>query len=86
VNVLFYGDVLNYTNGEKSRDINDCSDIQSLAEKLGGYYGERFFSYLFGNETCFFLVNGKGIMLTGGLKTKLKPEDKIEILPFVHAG
>ena len=84
--VLFYGNVLDYTNGEKTHEIDDCSNVRSLAGKLGDHYGGRFKEFLLGDETCFFLVNGKGLMMTGGLDTLLNPDDKIEVLPFVEAG
>jgi len=84
--VLFYGNLLNYTNGEKSFDVIDCSNIRELINKLGEHFGEHLKKYLLGDETCFFLVNGTGLMMTGGLDTKLQPGDKIEVLPFADAG
>ena len=84
--VLFYGHVLEYTNNEKFCEIKDCLTISGLADELGKYYSERFKQFLLGEETCFFLVNGQGIMMTGGLNTKLHPNDKIEVLPFAEAG
>jgi len=84
--VLFYGNVLDYTNGSKSYEVKDSSNVRELADELAGHYGERLKEFLLGEETCFFLVNGKGIMMTGGMETKLKAGDKIEILPFADAG
>ena len=88
--VLFYGSVREHTNGDKSYEFPDTSEsclcIRDLIGKLGGYYGAAFRDFLLGSETCFLLVNGKGIMMTGGLDTKLLPGDKIELLPFVQAG
>ena len=84
--ILFYGNVLDCTNGEKSFEAIDCVNLHELVDKLGGHYGERFKEFLLGEKTCFFLVNGKGIMMTGGLNTKLNPQDKIEVLPFADAG
>jgi len=86
VKVLFYGAVLQYTNGENFFELNDCSTVRDLVSKLGGHFGERFRIFLLGDETCFFLINGKGLMMTGGLDTKLYPDDKIEVLPFAEAG
>jgi molybdopterin converting factor small subunit len=83
--VLFYGAVLTYTNGEKSFD-TACSSVRDLIERLGVRYGERSRQFLLGEGTCFFLVNGKGLMASGGLDAKLKPDDRIEVLPFVDAG
>ena len=91
MNVLFYGNVLDYTRGEKSFELENCSEtlvsnILELVDELGRHYGEKLKEFLLGEETCFFLVNGKGIMMTGGLDTKLCPCDKIEVLPFADAG
>jgi len=84
--VLFYGNVLEYTYGEKSYESADCSNVDELIGRLSGYYGEPFKEFLLGDETCFFLVNGKGLLMTGGFQTKLNPDDKIEVLPFAEAG
>jgi len=84
--VFFYGNVLKFTNEEKLYNAENCSSIQELAVVLGCKYGELFKDFLFGEENCFFLVNGKPLMNTGGLDTKLHPDDKIEILPFADAG
>jgi molybdopterin converting factor small subunit len=84
--VLFYGAVLEYTNGEKSLEFDGCSNVRELINELGGHYGLRFREFLLGEETCFFLINGKGLMMTGGLNTSLGSDDKIEVLPFADAG
>jgi molybdopterin converting factor small subunit len=84
--VLFYGSVLEYTNEDKSIEFADCSNVRELINKLGSRYGERFKNFLLGEETCFFLINGTGLMMTGGLETGLQHGDKIEVLPFVGAG
>ena len=89
--VLFYGNVLDYTRGEKSFEVykspeNSVSNVRELVDELGNYYGEGLKEFILGEENCFFLVNGKGLMMTGGLDTKLCPGDKIEVLPFADAG
>jgi molybdopterin converting factor small subunit len=84
--VLFYGNVLEYTRKEKSYNAGGCPDIRELINELGRYYGGSLSDFLLGEETCLFLVNGKGIILTGGLITKLRSDDKIEVLPFTEAG
>ena len=84
--ILFFGNVLEYTNREKSIDISGCPVVRDLVGELGRIYGERFREFLLGGETCFFLVNGKGLMMTGGLDTRLNTDDNIEILPFTEAG
>ena len=86
ITVSFYGSVQVYTGGEGSFSAEGCPDIRSLVDELGSHYGERFKASLLSGENCFFLVNGKGIMSTGGLGTTLNPGDKIEVLPFIDAG
>ena len=84
--VTFYSSITRYTNGEKSYTPKNHTALRGLLEELGGYYGKCFESFINGNETCLFLINGKGIKLTGGLDSPLKQGDRVEILPFVDAG
>ena len=84
--VTFYGLITRYTNGDKSYTPTAHATLRGLLEELGDYYGEQFFSFVSGNETCIILINGQGIMLSGGLDSALKLGDKVEILPFVDAG
>ena len=84
--VIFYGNITELTNGNKSCVPGDCADLRSLIDKLGADYGGSFKDFLLGDETCLFLINGTGAMTTGGLDSPLKQGDKIEILPFVDAG
>jgi len=86
VKVLFYGNLLEYTNGEKVYEADNCSNVKELVCKLGEHFGERLKDFLQGDDNCLFLVNGKGLMMTGGLDTKLVHDDKIEVLPFADAG
>ena len=84
--VTFYGAITQYTNGDKSYTPKTHTTLRGLIEELGKYYGEQFVSFVNGNETCIILINGKGIMLSGGPDSILNSGDKIEILPFVDAG
>jgi len=85
--VTFHGKITEYTNGDKTfMPVTDCSTLRALLEELSGYYGESFRLFVNGNESCLFLVNGRGIALSGGLDSPLAPGDKIDILPFVEAG
>ncbi|MCL2874072.1 MAG: MoaD/ThiS family protein [Defluviitaleaceae bacterium] len=84
--ILFYGSVIDYANGENFFDSKNSSNIRTLIDELGNHFGQSFKEFLLGDGTCFFLVNGKGIMTIGGIDTKICPEDKVEILPFVEAG
>lgn len=84
--VLFHGSVQEYTAGESSCDAEGAPDMRALIALLGERYGGQFTDFLLGDGLCFFLVNGKGIMMTGGLGTPLQPGDTVEVLPFVHGG
>ena len=84
--VLFYGNLLEYTNSEKVYEVYDCSSVRELICKLGAHFGEKLKVFLQGDDNCLFLVNGKGLMMTGGIDTKLVQGDKIEVLPFADAG
>ena len=86
MDVLFYGNILEHTNGDKLFKAGSSLNIHELISELGRQYGEQFKDFLLGVETCFFLINGSGIMMTGGLDTELGPNDKIEVLPFAEAG
>jgi len=84
--VSFYGEITRYTNGEKSYTPKAHSTLRGLLEELGDAYGTQFTSFVNGNDSCIILINGKGIMLSGGLDSALNIGDKIKILPFVDAG
>jgi len=86
--VHFYSKVKGYTNGEASYSPASTitSTLRELLDELILHYGKSFETFINGTETCLFLVNSKGIKLSGGLDTPIKPGDKIEILPFVEAG
>jgi len=84
--VVFYGSITKYTNGEKRYTPKTHPTLRRLFGELGEHYGDQFASVIHGSETCLILINGKGIMLSGGLDSSLNPGDKIEILPFVEAG
>ena len=84
--VTFFGVITRYTNGDKSYTPRAHADLRGLLEELCDYYGEKFTTFVNGNEACIILINGKGVMLSGGLDSTLNQGDKIEILPFVDAG
>ena len=83
--VFFYESVQNYSQCERL-EIEPVETLRDCIEQLGEKLGYPFKDYLLGEDTCFFLVNGKSIVRTGGLNTPLNPNDKIEILPVVEAG
>ena len=84
--VLFYANARDYTNGEKSFEAEPARSVSALIDQLGEKFGEKLRKFLLADNTCFILVNGTGIMTTGGLDTLLHPGDKIEILPLVGGG
>ena len=84
--ISFYGGITRYTNGDKSYTPKAHATLRGLLEELGDYYGEHFVSFINGKEACIILINGKGIMASGGFDSALDSDDKIEILPFVDAG
>ena len=91
--VTFYGRVIEYTNGDKSfmpapgeASLGDSMTLRGLLDLLCGHYGERFESFINGNETCLILINGNGAALSGGLDSPIGQDDKVDILPFVDAG
>jgi len=84
--VFFYGSVLEHTSGAESTEIEVSPTLRALIDALGERFGDSFREFLLGEETCVFLVNGGGIVTTGGLNTPLQSSDKIEVLPFVDGG
>jgi len=84
--VLFYGNALGHTGGEQSFAVEDSASVRSLIDTLGDHFGQGLKDFLLGDETCLILVNGKGLMPTGGINTPLSLGDRIEVLPFVEAG
>ena len=84
--VIFHGSVREYTGGTKNFEAEAPLNLRTLIAVLGEQFGGQFKDFLLGDNTCFFLVNGTGIMTTGGLNTTLKPVDIVDVLPFVDAG
>ena len=86
VTVLFYGSVIDHAGGQQSFRLQGSETVRDLIDELGHHFGQKFKAFLLRDETCLLLVNGKGIMTAGGIDTKLEPEDKVEVLPFIDAG
>ncbi len=84
--VMFFGNVQDHTAGEKSIDCDGAPCVRALIDWLGERFGEGFKEFLLGDDTCFFLVNGSGILTSGGLDTQLREGDTVEVLPFVEGG
>ncbi|MCS4542120.1 MAG: MoaD family protein [Euryarchaeota archaeon] len=79
------------TNQEKETDIN-ATTVEQLVEELIAKYGNDFKERLIDQKTgkvrrfINVFVNGKDTRLTGGLKTPLKDNDEVSILPAVSGG
>jgi len=86
VTVVFYGSVIDRADGQDFVQLRNSVSVRTLIDELGRRFGPNFKTFLLGDETCLFLVNGRGILATGGLDTALAPGDKIEVLPFIEAG
>jgi len=86
VTVMFYGGMLDLSGNTGPVAIEGCRTVRETVDKLGNLLGDKVKETLLGSESCIFLVNGKGIMTTGGLESELKPGDKVEILPYIDAG
>ena len=86
--VSFYSIVKEYTNGESTYtpQLKANLTLRDMLDELCSNYGQRFKSFIHGNDTCLILINGNGIALTGGLDSPLKQGDKVDILPFIEAG
>jgi len=84
--VLFHGSVKDHTSGDNALELSGARSLRILIDELGQHFGEEFRQFLLGDETCFFLVNGSGIMTTGGLDTPLNDGDTVEVLPYVDGG
>ncbi len=84
--VSFHGNVKEHTQGAKSIEVADTQSVRTLIDLLGERFGGPFREFLLGDETCFFLVNGSGIMATGGLNTPLHAGDTVEVLPCGDGG
>jgi len=85
--VTFYGCALEYTGLKKSLELDEpCSNVGAMIEILGRLYGDAFKELLLAGEKWIILVNGSGLMYSGGLNTPLQSTDRIDVLPFAQAG
>jgi len=76
---------------EEQIELSRSVTVQALMRQLSKKYGKDFEDYVYdelGNIRGHlqFLVNGKSITTLQGLKTKLKENDQIAILPPVGGG
>lgn len=76
---------------EEQIELSRSVTVEALLRQLSKMYGKEFEDYVYdelGNIRGHlqFLVNGKSITALQGLKTKLKENDQIAILPPVGGG
>jgi len=76
---------------EEQIELSRSVTIETLLRQLSKKYGKDFEDYVYdelGNVRGHlqFLVNGKSVTALQGLKTKLKEEDQLAILPPVGGG
>lgn len=68
----------------------DADDIAGLLLAIREKFGDRLYSLLARNselrEDVVILVNGQNINHSGGMKTRLRPEDDVAIFPPVSGG
>ena len=72
-------------------ELSEATTVNELLQHLGERYGEKFTRYVYNEKGTVqghlhFLINGKSITTQQGLKTKLKENDILAILPPVGGG
>lgn len=75
--------------GTNETDI-EAGSVRELLFRLRDVFGARLFDLIVdkGNlrEDVVILVNGKNILLSGGIDTPLSPEDDVAVFPPVSGG
>lgn len=76
---------------QKKIELSETVTVGELLQLLGEKYGEPFIRYVYDEKGIVkghlhFLINGKSITTQQGLKTKLKENDTLAILPPVGGG
>ncbi len=72
-------------------ELSEAVTVNELLQQLGEKYGEKFTRYVYTEKGkvrghLHFLINGKSITTQQGLKTKLRENDILAILPPVGGG
>ncbi len=72
-------------------ELSEAVTVNELLQQLGEKYGEKFTRYVYNKKGrvrghLYFLINGKSITTQQGLKTELKENDILAILPPVGGG
>lgn len=72
-------------------ELSEAVTVNALLQQLVEKYGEKFTRYVYTERGkvrghLHFLINGKSITIQQGLKTKLRKNDILAILPPVGGG
>ncbi len=72
-------------------EMSDATTVNELLQQLGEKHGENFTRYLYDEKGTVrghlsILINGKSTTTQQGLKTKLRENDILAILPPVGGG
>jgi molybdopterin synthase sulfur carrier subunit len=76
---------------EEQIQLSDCATLEALLKQLSKKYGEDFGDYVYDELGKIrghlqFLINGKSTSTDHRMKTKLRENDEIAILPPVGGG
>ncbi len=77
---------------EEEFNIEDSETLEDLMKIVASKYGEEAQNYLFQKDkneldpSVYFLINGKNYRTLSGLKTRLRNEDVIAIIPPIGGG
>ena len=90
VKVRVFGDVSESVGKKHTVDLPENTSVIRLTNKLqreagnsrGGHLGE----FKVGGADLAIIINGKNIELLEGVKTKLRDDDDVVIMPFVVGG
>jgi len=90
VKVRVFGDVSESVGRTHTVEMPEDTSVISLTNRLqreagnsrGGHLGE----FKVGGADLAIIINGKNIELLEGVKTKLRDDDDVVIMPFVVGG
>jgi len=87
--IKFFAYIRDYT-GSKEINIDRCTTLRELLDKLCSKYGKKFSEKVFIgdrlSDDIIILVNGRHILHLQGLETSLEENDEISIFPKVAGG
>ena len=77
---------------EEEFNIEDGATLEDILKDVASKYGEEAKNYLFQKDknefdpSVYFLINGKNYRTLSGLKTRLRNEDVVAIIPPIGGG